>query len=126
MKKIAFITGITGQDGSYLSELLIEKGYKIYGIVRRNSILYNFKRIDHIRENINLKYGEGVPENGQNINNFPGCDCGTHFEYWSDLASAGNAICGSSLEWEDASSAVENPDLSDSCNYLDCAGRAAN
>ena len=35
MVKVAFITGITGQDGSYLSELLIEKGYKIYGIVRR-------------------------------------------------------------------------------------------
>ena len=44
MSKIAFITGITGQDGSYLAELLIEKGYKIYGIVRRNSVLYNEKR----------------------------------------------------------------------------------
>jgi GDPmannose 4,6-dehydratase len=36
MSKLAFITGITGQDGSYLSELLIEKQYKVYGIVRRN------------------------------------------------------------------------------------------
>ena len=41
MSKIAFITGITGQDGSYLAELLIEKGYKVYGIVRRTSLLYS-------------------------------------------------------------------------------------
>ena len=38
MKKKAFITGINGQDGSYLSNLLVEKGYKVYGLVRRNSI----------------------------------------------------------------------------------------
>ena len=41
--KLAFITGITGQDGSYLSELLLEKKYKVYGIVRRNSILLVIK-----------------------------------------------------------------------------------
>ena len=52
--KIAFITGITGQDGSYLSELLLEKGYKVYGIVRRNSMLYTYTRIDHIREKLHL------------------------------------------------------------------------
>ena len=39
MTKITFITGITGQDGSYMAELLIEKGYKIYGIVRRTSLV---------------------------------------------------------------------------------------
>ena len=38
MKKKAFITGINGQDGSYLSNLLLDKGYKVYGLVRRNSI----------------------------------------------------------------------------------------
>ena len=38
MNKKAFITGINGQDGSYLAELLVEKGYEVYGIVRRNSV----------------------------------------------------------------------------------------
>ncbi len=47
MKK-AFVTGITGQDGSYLAELLIERGYRVYGLVRRSSSL-NTSRIDHIR-----------------------------------------------------------------------------
>lgn len=56
--KVAFITGITGQDGSYLSEFLLEKGYKIYGIVRRNSMLYTYSRIEKIRDNLNLMYGD--------------------------------------------------------------------
>ena len=56
--KLAFITGITGQDGSYLSELLLEKGYKVYGFVRRTSLLYNNKRIEHIRDKIHLEYGD--------------------------------------------------------------------
>jgi GDPmannose 4,6-dehydratase len=56
--KIAFITGITGQDGSYLAELLLEKGYKIYGIVRRTSLLYSSTRIDHIRKDLHLRYGD--------------------------------------------------------------------
>ena len=47
MKKIALIFGITGQDGSYLAELLIEKGYLVHGIKRRSSSL-NTSRIDHI------------------------------------------------------------------------------
>jgi GDPmannose 4,6-dehydratase len=46
-KKIAFITGITGQDGSYLAELLLEKGYEVHGLVRRSSS-FNTARIDHI------------------------------------------------------------------------------
>jgi len=46
-KKIALITGITGQDGSYLSELLLEKGYEVHGIIRRTST-FNTDRIDHI------------------------------------------------------------------------------
>ncbi|MDD5659279.1 MAG: GDP-mannose 4,6-dehydratase [Actinomycetota bacterium] len=50
MKK-ALITGITGQDGSYLAELLLEKGYEVYGMVRRSST-ENFGRIEHIRDNI--------------------------------------------------------------------------
>jgi GDPmannose 4,6-dehydratase len=57
--KIALITGITGQDGSYLTELLLEKEYKIYGIIRRSSSI-NTKRIDHLFKNKNLilKYGD--------------------------------------------------------------------
>jgi GDPmannose 4,6-dehydratase len=58
MNKIAFVTGITGQDGSYLAELLIEKGYKVYGIVRRTSLLYSHTRLDHIRDKLILEYGD--------------------------------------------------------------------
>jgi GDPmannose 4,6-dehydratase len=58
MVKIAFITGITGQDGSYLAELLLEKNYKVYGIVRRTSLLYSHTRLDHIRDKLILKYGD--------------------------------------------------------------------
>ena len=57
-RKAAFITGITGQDGSYLAELLLTKGYDIHGIVRRTSKLYESTRIDHIRPHINLRYGD--------------------------------------------------------------------
>ena len=56
MKK-ALITGITGQDGSYLAELLLSKGYEVHGIVRRSSLI-NTHRIDHIYERINLHYGD--------------------------------------------------------------------
>ena len=56
--KLAFITGITGQDGSYLAELLLDKGYKIYGFVRRTSLVYSYSRIDHIRDKIHLTYGD--------------------------------------------------------------------
>lgn len=55
--KIALITGITGQDGSYLAELLLEKGYEVHGIVRRSSLI-NTDRIDHIYEQIHLHYGD--------------------------------------------------------------------
>mgnify|MGYP000054644577 CR=1 FL=1 len=49
MSKVALITGITGQDGSYLAEFLLEKGYEVHGIVRRASIS-NTARIDHLIE----------------------------------------------------------------------------
>ena len=55
--KVALITGITGQDGSYLAELLLEKGYEVHGIVRRASLI-NTYRIDHIFDRINLHYGD--------------------------------------------------------------------
>jgi GDPmannose 4,6-dehydratase len=54
MKKIALITGITGQDGSYLAELLIKKNYKVHGIIRRSSSI-NTKRIDHLFNDKNIR-----------------------------------------------------------------------
>src|SRR5215469_1112847 len=54
-KKVALITGITGQDGSYLSELLLEKDYTVHGIVRRTSNLFR-SRIEHLRRDENI-YG---------------------------------------------------------------------
>ena len=56
MKK-ALITGITGQDGSYLAEILLETGYEVHGLVRRSSLI-NTHRIDHIYEHLNLHYGD--------------------------------------------------------------------
>jgi len=55
--KVALITGITGQDGSYLAELLLEKGYEVHGIIRRASMI-NTHRIDHIFDRITLHYGD--------------------------------------------------------------------
>ena len=55
--KVALITGITGQDGSYLAELLLEIGYEVHGIIRRSSLI-NTHRIDHIYEQIHLHYGD--------------------------------------------------------------------
>lgn len=57
MKK-ALITGITGQDGSYLSELLLEKGYEVHGIIRRSSVSTT-QRIDHLLEKNLIKLHEG-------------------------------------------------------------------
>jgi GDPmannose 4,6-dehydratase len=53
----AFITGITGQDGSYLAELLLEKGYEVHGMVRRSST-ERFDRIEHLRDRITLHQGD--------------------------------------------------------------------
>lgn len=53
----ALITGVTGQDGSYLAELLLEKGYDVVGMLRRSSTV-NFERIDHIRDDIELAPGD--------------------------------------------------------------------
>jgi GDPmannose 4,6-dehydratase len=55
--KRALITGITGQDGSYLAELLLEQGYEVVGMVRRTSTL-NFQRIEHIQERLTLLSGD--------------------------------------------------------------------
>ena len=58
----ALITGITGQDGSYLAELLLEKGYEVHGLVRRSSS-FNTWRIDHVRKDLVLHYGDLVDQN---------------------------------------------------------------
>ena len=55
--RTALVTGITGQDGSYLAEFLLSKGYEVHGIVRRSSLI-NTHRIDHIYEKITLHYGD--------------------------------------------------------------------
>jgi GDPmannose 4,6-dehydratase len=55
--KIALITGITGQDGSYLADLLLSKGYQVFGMVRRASTV-NFERIKHLRDRIKLVQGD--------------------------------------------------------------------
>ena len=62
MAKKALSTGITGQDGSYLAELLLEKGYEVHGLVRRSSS-FNTWRIDHVRDRLVLHYGDLVDQN---------------------------------------------------------------
>ncbi len=57
MKKSALITGITGQDGSYLAELLLEKGYEVYGIMRRKSVV-DYGNVKHIKDKIKFIYAD--------------------------------------------------------------------
>ncbi len=59
--KNALITGITGQDGSYLAELLLEKGYNVYGIMRRKSVV-DYGNVDHIKDKINFIYADMTDE----------------------------------------------------------------
>ena len=66
MTKTALITGITGQDGSYLAELLLDKGYKVYGIVRRLSTP-NISRIEHIADKLTLLEGDLTDQSSLNI-----------------------------------------------------------
>ena len=61
MDKRALITGVTGQDGSYLAELLLERGYEVIGMVRRSSTL-NYERITHVQDRITLAYGDILDE----------------------------------------------------------------
>jgi GDPmannose 4,6-dehydratase len=58
----ALITGITGQDGSYLADFLLEKGYEVYGLVRRSSTL-NFQRISHIQDRLQIIQGDLLDQN---------------------------------------------------------------
>ncbi len=61
MTKSALITGLTGQDGSYLAELLLEKGYDVHGMVRRSSTI-NFERIAHIQDDVQIVQGDLLDE----------------------------------------------------------------
>jgi len=61
MRKRALITGITGQDGSYLAELLLDEGYEVIGMLRRSSTV-NFERIDHIQDRLTLVAGDLLDE----------------------------------------------------------------
>jgi GDPmannose 4,6-dehydratase len=58
MQKTALITGITGQDGSYLAELLLEKGYNVHGLVRRSSTGNNTANINHVKDQIKFHYSD--------------------------------------------------------------------
>src|SRR3990170_2930943 len=60
-KPVALITGVTGQDGSYLAEFLLDKGYDVVGMVRRTSII-NLDRIEHIQDRITLVQGDLLDE----------------------------------------------------------------
>lgn len=62
MNPRALITGITGQDGSYLADFLLEKGYKVFGLIRRTSTV-NFERIGHLRDKIELISGDLLDQN---------------------------------------------------------------
>ena len=66
--KVAFLTGITGQDGSYLAELLLDKGYKVHGLIRRSSTI-NTSRIEHIFAN-NHPYTARPPARPYNTKNW--------------------------------------------------------
>ncbi len=66
-QKVAAITGISGQDGSYLAEFLLEKGYKVYGLVRRNCS-NNYKNISHLLDKIEIIYGNMTDQ--KSLDNF--------------------------------------------------------
>lgn len=61
MAKHALITGITGQDGSYLAELLLEKGYEVYGIMRRKSVV-DYGNVEHLKDKIHFIYADMTDE----------------------------------------------------------------
>ena len=67
--KVALITGITGQDGSYLAELLLDKGYMVHGVKRRAS-LFNTDRIDHLYQD----------PHDSNQHHYRCCHCGHHHQ----------------------------------------------
>jgi GDPmannose 4,6-dehydratase len=93
--RVAFITGITGQDGSYLTEFLLDKGYIIYGMKRHHSTIVS-SRIDHIRNRIHLMYGDmndavSIMNILSTINQrhfMPGKECATRLEIYNLAAQS--------------------------------------
>ena len=79
MKK-ALITGVTGQDGSYLAELLLEKGYEVHGIKRRASS-FNSSRIDHLYQDVHADY---IDKNGFFVGNHQ-FDIKDKFDYLKNI-----------------------------------------
>ena len=59
--KSALITGINGQDGSYLAELLLEKGYQVYGVIRRKSVV-DYGNADHLKEKVTFIYADMIDQ----------------------------------------------------------------
>ena len=78
MKKKAFITGITGQDGSYLAELLLRKGYEVHGLVRRSSVC-NLGRIQHLKE---IVLHQGDMGDGSSLKRIIGSVCFDEIYIW--------------------------------------------
>ena len=63
-KKVAIVTGITGQDGSYLSEFLLNKGYKVIGIIRRSSLIKTDRiNLNFSNKDLKLMYGDLIDAN---------------------------------------------------------------
>ena len=96
MKK-ALITGITGQDGSYLAELLLEKGYEVHGIKRRAS-LFNTQRVDHLfrdlhEENVRFKLHYGDLSDASNLTRLLSEIRPDEVYRWTSLAAAGRRRC---------------------------------
>jgi len=99
--KRAFITGVTGQDGSYLAELLLEKGYEVHGVIRRSSS-FNTERIDHIYQDphtpnpkLFLHYGDLT--DGVNMTNY---FCVRHADECDDRISATAVIPATLENWK--------------------------
>ena len=66
----ALVTGVTGQDGSYLAEFLLSKGYEVFGMVRRSST-ETFDRITHIKDDIQLVHGDLLDQPGHACAHIP-------------------------------------------------------
>ena len=90
MGKRALITGITGQDGSFLAELLMQKGYEVYGVIRRSSS-FNTGRIDHLYKDpheagIKLKLIYGDLNDGSSLNQILRLSCPMKSTTWRSIA----------------------------------------
>ena len=83
-KKVALITGITGQDGAYLAEFLLAKGYVVHGLKRRSS-LFNTDRIDHIYEDVHQSGAHLKLHFGDLANVYGVADDGYSRNFWDNV-----------------------------------------